>query len=154
MRETETLQSIYDRLTVQQEMENGSLLTLHYRLQIDHVSTQQGMENDLGRMQKLQLFRSKQRVRARAQGTTVPKKYCKICEEEMSREYVLTDPRRHCLFVCGHSACGTCWSKMSSGPNFLCPWCRYPLRSSTPHKMEGAAARDGVTDAGADAAVS
>ena len=48
-----------------------------------------------------------------------------------------TDPRRHCLFVCGHSACGTCWSKMSSGPNFLCPWCRYPLRSSTPHKMEG-----------------
>jgi len=130
---TDTLESIYQKWFSNKP--STVYMTLHYRLK-PQPSPEESVEpsSTAGAIkEKLELFRSEQSVRARAQGTTVS--YCKICEEEMSRDP--TDPHRHCLFLCGHSACGTCWSKMSSRPNFLCPWCRYPLRSSTPHKMEG-----------------
>ena len=94
---------------------------------VEHSSTAGAIK------ERLEFFRSEQSARARAKGTTVSN--CKICEEEMSRDP--TDPRRHCLFECGHSSCGTCWSKISSRPNFVCPWCRQLLSGSTPHKMEG-----------------
>ena len=120
--ESETLQSIRQKLSTT----TMPYLTLNYRLKPSTLVT------------KLLNFRHEQSVRSRAQGTAVdllvPKKFCKICEEEMSREWVLTDPRRHCLFYCGHSTCGTCWSKISSLSDPACPWCRHSLKGHHLHK--------------------
>ena len=99
--------------------------------------TTQASPASLSRLQiALQNFRSVQSARALSRGAAAPPtKVCGICMEQVSRDQ--SHPRRHCFFLCGHSTCGECWSKILDRQNAACPWCRFLLDDTKLIKKEG-----------------
>ena len=91
----------------------------------------------LSRLQvDLESFRSEQSARALALGAAASStKVCEICMEQVSRDR--SHPRQHCFFLCGHSACSECCSRILASKNAVCPWCRFLLDDTSLVKKEG-----------------